>query len=415
MNADDRIDRNRPTRLATLGLLAALLAAGSGPLLAASDAGFLYGRVTTESGTTYEGRLRWGDEEAFWGDFFNGTKRDRTFPDEMPESLKRSDPVKIFGITLRWGTSDHDVSRVFKARFGDIREIRVLGRDSATVVMKSGSEYRIDGGSNDLGGEIQVWDDSIGEVTLDWDRIETIEFMATPKRLDVDVRRLYGTVRTTSGEFTGFVQWDQDECLSLDKLDGDSQEASLSIAMGRIRSIERRSRSSSRVVLKDDRELILDGSNDVDSSNNGIFVDDPRFGRVLVHWDAFERIDFSEPQDSGPAYDAFEPTGPLRATVTDSSGNTHRGRIVYDLDESESWEFLDGRAREIEYVIPLGMVASIVPQDRHSSRVILKNGEEVELEDAADVDDGNDGMLILGQDDRQSYVPWDEIRRIDFE
>src|SRR5262245_16140545 len=37
--------------------------------------GFLYGRITALDGATYEGRLRWGrDQEAFWGDYFNGTK-----------------------------------------------------------------------------------------------------------------------------------------------------------------------------------------------------------------------------------------------------------------------------------------------------------------------------------------------------
>ena len=36
--------------------------------------GFIYGRITTVDGATYEGRLRWGgDQEAFWGDYFNGT------------------------------------------------------------------------------------------------------------------------------------------------------------------------------------------------------------------------------------------------------------------------------------------------------------------------------------------------------
>ena len=30
---------------------------------------FLYGRITTRGGNTYEGRLRWGgDQEGFWGD-----------------------------------------------------------------------------------------------------------------------------------------------------------------------------------------------------------------------------------------------------------------------------------------------------------------------------------------------------------
>jgi hypothetical protein len=398
-----------------LALAALLLAAGS-PLLAAGDEGFLYGRVTTTGGSTYVGRLRWGGEEAFWGDFFNGTKRDRTYADEVPESKRtRREPVKIFGITVRWGSTTYDRSRVFKARFGDIQEIRVRSGDSATLLMKTGSEYRVDGGSNDLGGEIQVWDDSIGEVTLDWKRIEKIEFLDTPKRLDVGASRLYGTVRTTSGDFRGFVQWDQDECLSVDALDGDSDDANLSIEMGKIRSIERRSSRSVQVVLRDDREFVLDGSNDVNSSNRGVFVDDPRFGRVLVHWDAFERIDFGDAPDSGPAYDEFAPTATVRATVTDRQGRSTSGRIVYDLDESESWEFIDGSARDIDYVIPLAMIASIEPRDRHSSVVRLRNGEEVELSDAADVDDGSDGVLILSQGDRHTYFEWDEIRRIDFD
>ena len=41
----------------------------------AGQQGFLYGRITTSGGDTYEGRLRWGgDQEAFWGDYFNGAK-----------------------------------------------------------------------------------------------------------------------------------------------------------------------------------------------------------------------------------------------------------------------------------------------------------------------------------------------------
>jgi hypothetical protein len=39
--------------------------------------GFLYGRITTDDGGTYVGRLRFGrDEEAFWGNYFNGLKRE---------------------------------------------------------------------------------------------------------------------------------------------------------------------------------------------------------------------------------------------------------------------------------------------------------------------------------------------------
>ena len=144
-------------------------------------------------------------------------------------------------------------------------------------------------------------------------RIEEIEFLPTPADLEIAERRLFGTVETRVGDFTGFIQWDKDECLSTDKLDGESEDGEMSIEMGKIRSIERHTRNSSKVVLASGRELILDDTNDVDSGNRGIFVADLRYGRVLVDWDAFERIELKQPDSSGPRYGGFRPgQTPLR-------------------------------------------------------------------------------------------------------
>ncbi len=113
---------------------------------------------------------------------------------------------------------------------------------------------------------------------------------------------------------------------------------------------------------------MLDGTNDVNDDNRGIYVEDARYGRVLVPWDAFERLDFSEPGPSGPAYDDFRPGEPLRGKVTDVDGQTYRGRIVYDVDERETWELLNGDWRDVEYSIPFSLIASIVPRGGDSSR-----------------------------------------------
>src|SRR3954470_21262157 len=65
--------------------------------------GFLYGRITTVDGATYEGRLRWGgDQEAFWGDYFNGFKHENPWlaqvpPERLPKERRR---IEIFGITV---------------------------------------------------------------------------------------------------------------------------------------------------------------------------------------------------------------------------------------------------------------------------------------------------------------------------
>src|SRR5512139_4076701 len=49
--------------------------------------GFLYGRITAADGAVYEGRLRWGErgeQEAFWGDYFNGAKDENPWVAHVP-------------------------------------------------------------------------------------------------------------------------------------------------------------------------------------------------------------------------------------------------------------------------------------------------------------------------------------------
>jgi hypothetical protein len=406
-------------------LRSALAAAGVAALAAAAPAtaagaeGFIYGKVITRSGSTYEGRLRWnGDEEAFWGDLFNGTKEERPYLDQAPaRARRRRETIEIFGVTigLRW--VDHESGRLLGLRFGDLRRLELARGDEATLVTKGGTEFPVEGGSNDLGADITVWDASLGEVELDWDKIRSIEFLPTPAGLAVPVQRLQGVVKTRAGEFRGFVQWDQEECLTTDELDGETEDGDLAIQMGKIRSIERRSSRSSRVVLRDGRELVLDGTNDVNDENRGIYVEDARFGRVLVSWDAFERVDFAaDLSDSGPAYGDFAPGKPLRGTVTRRDGTRLAGRLVYDLDEEETTELLNGSWDDIEYHIPFALIAAIVPQDWDSSRIQLRAGGEVVLEDQTDVGEGNAGLLVFASDGaRPTYVEWEDVKRIDFE
>lgn len=386
------------------------------PADAKDPQGVLYGKITTRSGSTYEGRLRWGKEEAFWGDHFNSAKENRPYVDKAPRRERQREPIKIFGITIGLSWDEVHDGRTLVARFGDIHKIRVRGDDEAVLVMKNGTEIEVDGGSNDLGGKVRVWDREIGEIDVRWDRIDEIELLPTPSDVTLAEHRLFGTVKSKAGEFRGFIQWDQDECLSSDKLDGDSRDGEMSIEMGTIRAIERYGYNRSKVVLASGREVVLEDSNDVDSDNRGIFVDDDRYGRVLVEWDAFERLDLSDPETNGPAYGDFLPAKVLSGKVTGEDGQTYEGTIVYDLDESETWEILEGDHHDVRYHIPFGKIASIAPASHDSSRVVLINGEELELEDSADVGEAHDGVLILGaREGEPVYLAWNKVRRIDFD
>jgi hypothetical protein len=387
---------------------------------AEENQGFIYGTVETTNGNTYRGILRWGREESFWDDHFNAAKDDmpyrrRDFEDRDDRDDRHRRRIRVFGITVGYDWDRDDGGRHFVARFGDLRKLEIHGGDRLTATMRNGERYELDGGSNDIGATIRVHDESLGDVKLEWRRIESITFSAVPQGTPVPARRLHGKLATEDGKtFDGFIQWDLEECLWTDELDGESEDGDLSIEMGRIQTIEKRNRNGAWVTLKDGRRLLLEGTNDVDHSTSGIFVEDQRLGRVRVRWDAFLKVDFEDTARTGRGYDDYKPATPLTGRVTDRDGKSHSGRIVFDLDEAESFEMLEGNDRDLEYVIPFELVRSIEPDGWDASRVTLASGLELELDDTTDVSDDNDGVLVF-EGDKETYVAWRDVKRIDFD
>ncbi len=384
--------------------------------------GLLYGRITTVGGTVYEGRLRWGGgQEAYWSDTFNGSKRENPWvahvpPDRRPRERR---PIEVFGLEIARRERPMDLLRPFMARFGDIARIEARGRD-VCVVFKSGSGFVLDRlEASDFDDGVRVWDGVRGAVHLDSLLIRTIEFLPSPSPGSAP-SRLHGTVRARKGVFTGFVMWDREECSGSDELDGRTEGGALRLRFDSIRSIERRSREGSRVTLADGREMDLSGAGDVGPGNRGIYVEDRRYGRVLVPWDAFERVDFS-PGGNGPEYDDFPPGRPLTGDVTTRSGERLTGRIVFDLDESETTETLDAPSGGVDYTIPLGLVASIVTAGGGGSGpahagVALWSGEVLAFERAGDLGEGNAGLLVFVEGRPSAeYVPWTDVERIELE
>ncbi len=392
------------------------------PSRAEAPAGHIYGRVTMDDGVVYEGRLRFGgDEEALWGNYFNGAKAKNPWVGYAPSDRlpKERQSINVFGIRIPLWENRVDLGRPFMARFGDIARIEPRGRD-LRVTLKSGTTFHLDRyGADDVADGLRVWDASRGVVDLGEWPIRSIELLAAPSPGD-GPSPLYGTVHTRHGDFTGFVQWDRQECLGSDELDGRTGDGELGFRFDAIRSIARRSENSSLVTLLDGREVVLSDTREVGEGNRGMYVDDARYGRVLVSWDAFESVDFS-PGDNGPAYEAFAPGRSLTGTVTTWSGRRLAGRLVYDLDESETTETLDAPSQGVDYTIPFDLIASVVLPDlqqrgAQQARVTLRSGEDLRLELAGDLGELNAGMLIFsGGDQGPEYVQWGDVRQIDFD
>ena len=393
----------------------------TGPAASEACRSFLYGRLTTNDGAAYEGRLRWGgDEEAFWGDYFNGFKARNPWVGHVPpEQLKESWPLEIFGFEIAQWESQINLGRPFMARFGDIARIEANGRD-LRVTLKSGTVFHLDRyAADDFADGIRVWDDRRGGVDFDEGRIRSIELLDSGW-LGTVPDRLHGTLRTRQGNFTGFVQWDRKECVGPDELDGHTAAGERSLRFDTIRSIARNSRDGALVTLLDGREIVLSDTREVGHDNRGIYVDDRRYGRVLVSWEAFERVDFT-PGGSGPAYADFPPGRPLTGKVTTRAGRRLTGRLVYDLDESETTETLDAPSQGVDYTIPFGLISSIVPADREErgtkrARVALHSGEELQLERTGDLGERHAGMLIFVDGrERPEYVRWTDVEQVDFD
>jgi hypothetical protein len=384
---------------------------------AVDPAGRIFGTVETESGARHTGFLRWGREEAFWDDLFHATKRDLGWLEKYLGDERRRSEIRVFGITIghHWETVGH--ARLFVARFGDIAEIEPRGDGRVELTMRDGTVHDLDGGSNDVGGVLTVDDAALGQVKLDWDEIEHVVFAPAPAHARPSARRLHGTLRTRTESFEGFIQWDSEECLDTDRLDGESEDGDLSIEMGRIRAIEKHDDDGSWVELVDGRRLLVEDTNDVDESIRGIMVEDGRFGRVEVSWSAFERVELHDTRATGRSYEAYAAGRPLRGEVTAADGRKWSGRLVFDLDEAATWELLDGERDGVEYHVPFERVRSVERLGGGASRVVLRGGGELVLEESQDVGDDNDGVMILPDDGGpgEVYVPWQDVGRVDLD
>ncbi|HUH12044.1 MAG TPA: hypothetical protein VMK65_03005 [Longimicrobiales bacterium] len=264
----------------------------------------LYGRVTTVDGTVLEGPLRFGgDEEALWGHQFNGVRTRNPWMDHAPRNqLPRERlSIEILGVTISAPGAPYSLGRPFMARFGDIARIDA-GHRTIQVTLKSGTVFDLNRNSaDDLADGIRIWDATHGMVDLNERKLRSIEFQPSPRRAaeaGAGAAVLHGSVQTAQGRFTGLIQWDREEALGSDPFEGIGADGTMRLRYDAISSIERVGPDRSLVTLRDGRALELRGTRNAGQGNRGLYVDDARYGRVLIDWVTFERVDFS-PNGSG--------------------------------------------------------------------------------------------------------------------
>ncbi len=219
--------------------------------------------------------------------------------------------------------------------FGRISSIRPT-RQGAEITLQGGEVLFLSGGGDDVDDSndgIQISDPSLGLVEVDWEEMDHVSFHPPGEaggmaRLDGfdGGRRLRGTVMTVdSTEVSGWVRWDGDEEFTWELLDGYYAGVGYDIEFGKIASIERtvgistavevgptgvnvstEDEEGAEVTLWDGRVFELTGSNDVDDSNDGIYVllndsgrspEDPEAEWVMVKWEDFRSVSFEREEE----------------------------------------------------------------------------------------------------------------------
>jgi hypothetical protein len=382
---------------------------------------YLYGSITTVDGDVYKGPIRWNDEEVFLTDVFNSEKIENPYlkyiEQEKPKRVeyKRRRRTSWYRFEYSDEQRNNLYSRKFECRFGDINSISVTGQETVNLELKTGKFINLSGGSNDVGNQVWILDHELGLLKIDWNRIDVVNFFRPEDEVTENFGDpIYGKITTTIGEFTGFIQWDHDERLLQDKLDGVSRDGEMDIPFTKISKIQKEE-NGSQITLQSGRKLLLKSSNDVSSNNRGIIVTIAQVGRIDFTWKHFLSLEILPlPKNIESCYSEFKDSERLYGKVLTKEGKTFEGIIVYDLDEAMDSEILNGLNDKLEFSVPFRNVKKIVPKAFNYCLVELKSGQNLFLGDQTDVSGKNAGILIFTGNDKYEIVEWGELKEIEF-
>lgn len=390
----------------------------------AQSQGYIYGEVVLKNKKAYVGAIKWSGGQRLWSDVLTVTKSTnknifKYLDESQVKRLSHEDgPQKIdWKFMSLWEDKFPRRKKEILCRFGDIDFIHVTGSDKAQIYFKNGNKVRAEPYKDEaaqLGKNIVVYYGGDSK-TVKWDEISKINFKEAPKDLQVERwAPLYGTVNTSNGPVTGFIQWNRYKYLNAHKLNGKTRgNETVSYAFAYIASIEKQG-DRAAVHLRSGENILLGGSDDIGASNKGIAVMHPQFGRVVIEWKAFRSLTLQPLPATGLAYADYPRPARIHAAIRTTDNSTYEGNCVFDLDEEWDVEMLEGNREGLYYQIPFHYISRITPYGDHYSKVELKTRKTLQLGWANDVSNKNWGIVVWLADKKYRYIPWNKVREISF-
>ena len=151
-------------------------------------------------------------------------------------------------------------------------------RKSATVILKNGTNLKLRKRGSVIGSDIILFHETYGKIDFDWDDIKEIKFQSTPGNMKNALgEKIFGEVLTTDGKYEGFIVWDyNEEAFGKDIIDGYNQNVGYDLEFQQLASLTP-DRDGAIIRLKNNSEVFLKNSSDVNKENDGILVKSKKF------------------------------------------------------------------------------------------------------------------------------------------
>jgi hypothetical protein len=394
-------------------------------VVAANPEPIIFGTVLGTNGQKFTGSIRWGDQETFLSDIFNGRKiatvgiehlSDDETADLMDHQPGPQATVGDVQITLKPIFGKKIEEPDFNVPFGSIKLLEIDAKESLfTAILQDGSTIVSDGSrSNDLSSDIFVKNLQGETKEFELNDLSLITFSKAPAAALPFGDGIYGTVTSSVGTFEGRVMWDKDERLTNEKLDGEDDSQDYEVLFSDIKSIEK-SGNFSIVVLRNETTLNLTGTNDVNNGNRGIWIDNPDLGRVEIEWSQFQKLVIEGVSVEWLDFDDYASiTKPLKGQVELKDGSTlEAGSITYDMNQQSTSELIDVDVNRAKREIPFRIIQKINVINEQGVELLLQDKTTILAYGNRSVTRDNNGILIKNQG-AYRWIPWEQVQTVTF-
>ncbi len=407
-------------KLIQLGLLSSAFS-----VLAANPEPVIYGTATETNGNQVTGTIRWGDQEAFLSDVFNGTKLETVgieyLSEDEKEILEAHQPgpqarIGDFQVTFKSFFGKEIKRPYFNLHFGSIAKLSIdESKNLFVATLHDGTQIKSNNDNNDLSDEVYFLTDEGNTIEYDLDDLISIEFSKAPDNAKTYDQGIYGTITSDIGTFKGRVMWDQDERMVSEKLDGHENGQEYNLKFDEIRSIERKG-NKSLVELLDGKTLMLGDTNDVDNGNRGIWLDNPQFGRVEIKWSQFHKFEIQEVDVKWMTFDDYQAIKkPLKGHVKLKDESTvEADEITFDLNQKSSFEFLYADVKDSNWQIPFKNIKKMTKVSDAGVELVLNDDSKLFAYGNRSVTRDNNGVMAK-VNGRHKWIQWTDIQSIEFQ